>query len=68
MNQHFTNIGVSQCLSRYEEGAQHIPAKAFVQYLYSICTVYVRFRSVHILYKYCTYTVHMTGNVYRNEP
>ncbi len=36
-----------------------IPSLAYVQYLYSICTVYVRFRSVHILYIYCTNTVHM---------
>ena len=38
-------------------------SKAYVQYLYSICTVYVRFRSVHILYIYCTNTVHMRGKV-----
>ena len=34
-----------------------------VQYLYSICTVCVRFGSVHILYIYCTYTVQRAQQV-----
>ena len=34
-----------------------------VQYMYSICTVFVRFGSVQILYKYCTYTVQRTEQV-----
>ena len=40
-----------------------MPSPALVQYLYSICTVYVRFVSVHILYIYCTNTVHMLGMI-----
>ena len=31
--------------------------------MYSICTVFVRFRSVHILYIYCTYTVQRAERV-----
>ncbi len=34
-----------------------------VQYMYSICTVFVRFRSVQILYIYCTYTVQRAERV-----
>ncbi len=41
---------------------------AYVQYMYSTCTVYVRFRSVHILYIYCTSTVHMPLLVYAMHP
>ncbi len=37
---------------------------AVVQYMYSICTVFVRLRSVQILYIYCTYTVQRPGKVY----
>ena len=33
------------------------PSPPVVQYMYSICTVFVRFGSVQILYIYCTYTV-----------
>ncbi len=57
-----------QALSHPQKSTIHFQsftetALAYVQYLYSICTVYVRFRSVHILYIYCTNTVHMPGNV-----
>ena len=39
------------------------PSPSYVQYMYSICTVFVRFGSVHILYIYCTYTVQRPENV-----
>ena len=39
------------------------PALAVVQYMYSICTVFARFGSVQILYKYCTYTVQLAERV-----
>ena len=39
------------------------PALPVVQYMYSICTVFVRFGSVQILYIYCTYTVQRTERV-----
>ena len=39
------------------------PALPVVQYMYSICTVFGRFRSVQILYKYCTYTVQRAEKV-----
>ena len=43
--------------------AVKVPSPSYVQYMYSICTVFVRFRSVHILYIYCTYTVQRPWNV-----
>ncbi len=50
---------VSHVASMCKEAFFDIPSQAYVQYLYSICTVYVRFGSVQILYIYCTNTVHM---------
>ena len=39
------------------------PSPPYVQYMYSICTVFVRFGSVQILYIYCTYTVQRAEKV-----